>query len=98
MLSFMKKSDSLKISQKKNFISKIYFIRKFMKIRNKPRFTKILNEKISISKSYINFFILFEWDLSKESPYIYFENEQKLNLIKKLSFKIHPKSKTKLSK
>jgi len=54
----------------------------------------ILNEKISLPKSYINFFILAEWNLKEEI--LYFENEQRLNLIKKLSFKINPKSKEKL--
>lgn len=84
-------------SRKKNFIPKVYFIRK---VYENPEIGKgyvdITNEKISIPKSYINFFTLSEWNLKEEILYIYFENERKLNLIKKLSFKLHLKSKEKL--
>lgn len=86
-------------SRKKNFIPKVYFVRK---VYENPEIGKgyvdITNEKISIPKSYINFFTLSEWNLKEEILYIYFENERKLNLIKKLSFKLHLKSKEKLYK
>lgn len=83
--------------EKKNFIPKIYFIRKVYKNpETRKEYVDIANEKISIPKSYINFFTLSEWNLKKEMLYIYFEKEQKLKLIKKLSFKINQKSKEKL--
>jgi hypothetical protein len=49
-----------------------------------------------LPKSYINFFTLSEWNLKEQMLYVYFENEKELKLIKKLPFKIHPKSKEKL--
>lgn len=84
-------------SKKKKFIPKIYFIRKVYENPETGKgYIDITNEKVSIPKSYINFFTLSEWNLKQEMLYIYFENEQKLNLIKKRVFKIHSKSKEKL--
>jgi len=37
--------------------------------------------------------LLAEWNLKQEQLYIYFEKEQKSKMIKKLSFKINPRSK-----
>lgn len=93
------KSSPERTTEKKYFVPKIYFIRKVYENPETGKgYVDITNEKISIPKSYINFFTLSEWNLKKELLYIYFENEQKLNLIKKLSFKLHPKSKEKLFK
>lgn len=79
---------------KKKFIPKVYFIRKVYQDSETGRgYVAVANEQILISKSYINFFTLSKWNLKQEMLYIYFENEQKLKLIKKISFKLHPKSK-----
>ena len=84
---------------KKNFIPKIYFIRKvYQDEETEEGYIDILNEKVFLPKPYLNFFTFSEWNLKQEKLYVYFENEQKLNLIKKLSFKIHSKSKEKLQK
>jgi len=53
---------------------------------------------VSFPKSYINYFILAEWNLKEEILYIYFEKEQKSEIIKKVSFKINPRSNEKLKK
>lgn len=84
--------------QKKiDFIHKIYFIRKVYENPETGKgYIEIANEKVSIPKSYINFFTLSEWNLKEEILYIYFENEQKLELIKKLFFKVNQKSKQRL--
>jgi len=52
----------------------------------------VLNEKILLPQSYLNYFVLAEWSLKEESLYVWFEKEQKQKLIKKQSFKINPKS------
>ncbi len=81
------------------FIPKIYFIRKiYQDPITEKGYIDILNEKIFLPKSYLNFFTFSEWNLKEEILYVYFEKEKALNLIKKLSFKIHPKSKEKLIK
>jgi hypothetical protein len=87
----------LKKAKKKNFIPKVYFIRKVYEHPETGKgYIELANENISSPKSYINFFTLAEWNLKEEMLYIYFENEQKLSLIKKRVFKLHPKSKEKL--
>lgn len=88
-----------KFRQKKNFIPKIYFTRQtFEDQKNQKGFIDILNEKIFLRKSYINYFVLAELNLKKEILSVYFEKEQEPKLIKKLSFKINQKSKEKLEK
>ncbi len=84
---------------KKHFIPKIYFIRQVKENKEqtgKP-FIDILNEKVFLPKSYINYFILAEWNLKQEILCVYFEKEQKSKMIKQLSFKINLKSKERRS-
>lgn len=92
-------SPKTKSKQKKNFLPKIYFIRQVKedKEQTEKAFIDVLNEKVFLPKSYINYFVLAEWNLKREQLYIYFEKEQKSKMIKKLSFKINPRSKEKCS-
>jgi len=46
-----------------------------------------------LPEPYISYFILGEWNLNEELLYIHFEREQKLELVKKQSFKINKRSK-----
>jgi hypothetical protein len=84
---------------KKDFIPKIYFIRQVKEDKEQTgkAFIDILNEKVFLLKSYINYFVLAEWNLKEEQLYIYFEKEQESKMIKKLSFKINLKSKERCS-
>jgi len=72
----------------KDFIPKVYFIRQVKedKEQTSKAFIDILNQKVFLPKSYINYFMLSEWNLMEETLYIYFEKEQKSKLIKKFSF------------
>lgn len=75
------------------FKPSIYFIRKIYEDEQSGKgFIDILNEKIFLPKSYINLFVLSEWNLKQEQLYIYFEKEQELKMIKKLQFKINQRS------
>lgn len=88
-----------KSKEKKKFIPRIYFTRQAMEDqKTKKGFIDVLNERIFLRKSYINYFVLAEWNLKKEILCVYFEKERKSKMIKKLSFKINPKSKDKLKK
>lgn len=90
---------SLKKGSKKKikFIPKIYFIRKvFEDEQTNKGCISLANDKIFIATSYINYFILAEWNLQKEVLYVYLEKEQKLKRIKTLPFKINQASKEKL--
>ena len=82
------------------FISKIYFTRQTKKDKSNSIKASIdvLNEKVFLPKSYINYFVLAEWNLKEEMIYIYFEKEQNPKMIKKQTFKINQKSKEKLKK
>lgn len=84
----------------KKFVPKIYFIRqaKEDKEQTGKAFIDVSNEKVFLPQSYINYFVLAEWNLKQEMLYIYFEKEQIPKLIKKLSFKVNKKSKEKLEK
>ncbi len=83
----------------KKFISKIYFTRQVLEDqKTKKGYIDVLNEKIFLKKSYINYFVLAEWNLKQEQLYVHFEKEQKPEIIKKISFKINSKSKEKLEK
>ena len=91
-------SPRTKAQHKKNFIPKIYFIRQVRedKEQTEKSFILVLNEKIFLPKSYINYFVLAEWNLKQEKLYIYLEKEQQSEMIKQLSFKINPRSKEKI--
>ena len=86
---------SSKVQHNETFIPKVYFIRQVHEThdQNGEGFIDILNETISLSPAYINYFVLAEWALKEESLLVYLEKEQKLNLITKHPFKINQKSK-----
>lgn len=82
-----------KKSEKKKFIPKVYFIRQ-AKEENQKAYIDVLNEKIRLKKSYVNYYVLAEWNLKTEILYIYFEKNNQQKLIKKLSFEINERSKS----
>jgi len=89
-----------KIETLKKFVPTIYFIRQIKEDKEQTgkAFIDVLNEKVFLPKSYINYFVLAKWNLKEEQLYIYFEKERQSKMVKKLSFKINPKSKEKLVK
>ncbi len=78
----------------KKFIPQIYFIRKVNENQRKggKGEINILNEKIELPDEYINLYILSKWNLKTEMLYVYFENEGKEILIKKMKFQINKNS------
>lgn len=87
-----------KTIRKKNFIPRIYFIRKvYENQQNKTGYIELVNDKVKVKKDYINLFVFAEWNLKEEKLYVYFENEQKLKLIKKISFSMNQRTKEKVS-
>ena len=82
----------------KKFIPQIYFIRKVYENQRKngKGEINILNEKIKLPGEYINLYTLSKWNLKTGMLYIYFENEQKKILIKKLKFQINKNCQIKL--
>lgn len=84
---------------KKDFIPKVYFIRQVREDKETGNgCIDVLNERINLSTSYINYFVLAEWHLNKERLYIHFEREKKPEVIKEMEFKINERSKKKYKK
>ena len=84
------------ISQRRDFKPKIYFIRQVKevsKIKQKKAYINVLNVKILMPKSLVNYYVLSGWNLHNEKLNIYFEKDKKQKLIKKIDFKINTKSK-----
>lgn len=81
-----------------NFIPQIYFIRKVheCQLKNGKGEINILNKKVELPSEYINLYTLSEWNLKTEILRIYFENEGKKILIKKLKFLINKNSQIKI--
>jgi hypothetical protein len=84
--------------EKENFIPQIYFIRKVHEDQQKNGHGQIniLNELIELPKEYINLYTLSRWNLKTEMLYVYFENDGKKVLVKKLKFKINKNSQIKI--
>lgn len=80
-----------KVRKKKGFIPRIYFIRQ-VRDDNGKAYIDILNEKVPVRKSYINYYVLAEWQLNTEKLNIYFEKNNQQKLIKEMSFEINPRS------
>jgi hypothetical protein len=88
--------DKLEKKTDKDYIPQIYFIRKAYERNNKGEIN-ILNERIELPKEYINLYTLSKWNLKERMLYIYFENEGKKILIKKLKFQINENCKIKIN-
>lgn len=84
--------------EKENFIPQIYFIRKVHENQQKDGNGEIniLNEKIELPGEYINLYTLTKWNLKTKMLYVYFENDGKEFLIKKLKFQINENSQIKI--
>lgn len=87
-------------SLRRNFTPRIYFIRQVKEVskdKQKKAYINVLNVEISMPKSLVNYYVLSEWDLTKEILNIYFEKDEKQQLIKKIDFKINKRSKENLN-
>jgi hypothetical protein len=83
-----------------SFIPRVYFIRQVREAEGKrPKGSiDVLNEKIVLPSSYINYFVFAEWNLRTETLVIYFEKDLQSQLIKKMPFAINERSRKKSSK
>jgi len=84
--------------QNRNFTPKVYFIRQVKEVSENKKFgayINVLNVIIPMPKSLVNYYVLSEWKLNKETLNIYFEKDKRQKLIKKIDFKINKKSKEK---
>jgi transposase len=86
-----------KANSEQTFVPKVYFLRQ---VRQTPEgtdgFIDVLNESVCLPKSYINYFVLAEWNLSTEMLSVYLENDKQLVEIENYLFPINPRSKKNL--
>lgn len=88
-----------KREERKDFIPKVYFIRQVREKKEKKiGYINILNEDIELPQSYINYFVLAEWNLNEEKLYIRYEQNEKSKIIKEIEFKINENSRKKFKK
>jgi hypothetical protein len=66
----------------------IYFIRKVTEDARKGQIN-ILNEVIAVPKTYINQYVFCTWNLRQQRLTIQYEHQEKLQLVRKLKFKIN---------
>ena len=75
------------------FIPRVYFIRQVQEDQaTKDGYIDVLNEKVQLSSSYINYFVLAEWDVTNESLAVHFEKDEALETIERVAFLVNTKS------
>lgn len=81
-------------SRRSKFEPKVYFIRQVREDEKKESgYITVLNDNIRLEPSYINYFVLAEWDIEKEKLYVRYELEKTSQIIKEVRFKINAQSK-----
>lgn len=81
------------------FIPRIYFIRQVQEDTVKHNgYIDVLNDKITLSPSYINYFVLAEWDITQEQLTIYFEKDQQSEAIQQQKFLVNERSRKVLNR
>lgn len=85
-------------ASKKNFVPKVYFLRQVQEDDFTGKgYISVMNEILLIRKSYINYFVLAEWNLQEEKLLVHFEKDKKTKVIKSIDFKLNPNSKYRLN-
>lgn len=75
----------------KRFVPRVYFIRKiFEDPKTKRGYIDVLKEHVTLPKSYINFFVLAEWNLKTEQLKILFEKDKEPQVLKTVPFPMNP--------
>lgn len=87
----------LENKERKNYIPKIYYIRKVYEEECGKGYIEVANTRVLLPPEYINLFVLAEWNLKEEKLTVNLEREKELFTINRIPFKINPVSKEKLS-
>jgi len=81
------------------FLPRVYFIRQVQEHQaTHDGYIDVLNEKVVLPYSYINYFVLAEWDIGKELLSVYFEKDQQSEMIEQVVFLINENSKKVLNR
>lgn len=82
----------------KKFVPKIFYLRQVREDEQGRACIEVANDKVQVRKTYINYFVLAEWNLKTEALKIFLEQENRLKEIKKTIFTLNQKSKEKINK
>lgn len=80
------------------FVPTVYFIRQVREHPDRPAtgYIDVVNEPIALPQSYVNYFVLAEWNLQTERLRIWFEQDSTPKRIKSVKFKLNPNSRYRL--
>lgn len=81
----------------KNFPIKIFFLRQVREDEKGKAFIEVAHDKITLPKTFINYFVFVEWNLENEQLTVFLEKENQLKKIKSFTFTLNPKSKQKIN-
>jgi transposase len=81
-----------------SFVPKVYFIRQVREHPDRPGagYIDVVNEPIALPETYVNYFVLAEWNLHTERLSIWYEKESAPTRIKSVKFTLHPNSRYRL--
>jgi len=76
----------------------IYFLRQIHESETTPGqgFINVTNEEVLLPSVWINFFVLAEWNLQKETLRVFIEQNKKLKKLTNIQFPINKTTKKKL--
>jgi len=88
------------VKEQKNFIPRVYFLRQVREYDNPSEYGSInvLNEEIKLPRPYINLFVIAEWNLKTETLIISIEQDESLQKIQEIEFRINEQTRKKLRK
>jgi hypothetical protein len=85
-------------ASKKDFVPRVYFIRQAREDELTGKgMIDVLNETVWLPKTYINYFVLAEWNLVEQQLHVWFEKDEQPRLIKSIGFELNPNSKHRLN-
>jgi hypothetical protein len=77
-----------------DFTPRAYFIRQVKENQGtKDGYIDVLNEKVVLPSSYINYFVLAEWNVTDERHCVHFEKDENLETIERVAFMVNTKTK-----
>jgi len=84
----------------KKFIPQVYFLRQVQESENRPGSGSIFvaNEEVFLPATYINFFVLAQWNLRSEQLAVFIEQNETLQTLTQIPFPINPRTKKRLKK
>jgi transposase len=83
-----------------DFLPQIYFLRQVQESEHRPGSGSIsvANEEVSLPATYINFFVLAQWNLKSEQLSVFIEQNETLHTLTEIDFPINPQTKKRLKK